>query len=468
MSNFKSFADKQELELAPITLIFGQNSSGKSTIIQSLLGMKQTLSSPHRQGEFIAIGPCVDLNSFSSIVHGHNVKNDIKLSFSFFSNLSGAGYTDIFSEAPFLAASDIRSIEFTYSHKEDGGIEDNTPSSYLKNFKYSVDTKGAKQNKLKVNISKGKLNYTNELLENYYGDSETITSLSEFISKRVDKSFRIEGAERIKSYIYKAISENTYKINKNISMPMTLAGTSFAEFSNEYLRRLSDEVIYEFNSVKYLGPLRTTPKRFYLSEVDSVFKMKGENNLGGELYMAGSKVISELNEWMKSFEIPYSLKVKNFGNELSGKVISIILKDLRNGTLVTPMDVGFGIGQVLPIITEAIVSNNNILCVEQPEIHLHPRLQAHLADLFIASVTAADGRLKNQWIIETHSESLMLRMQRRIREGKIKKELVKVYYVLSDESGSKILSLPLDDDGDFTEHWPNGFFEERLNEIFGG
>ncbi|OWF75503.1 hypothetical protein B4903_20025 [Yersinia frederiksenii] len=200
--------------------------------------------------------------------------------------------------------------------------------------------------------------------------------------------------------------------------------------------------------------------------------MKGESNLGGELYEAGRGVINQINEWMSSFEIPYTLDVKNFGSDLSGDIISIILEDRRNKTQVTPMDVGFGIGQVLPIITDAVISRDNIICVEQPEIHLHPRLQAHLADLFIDSVIHRDpvkgDRIKNQWIIETHSESLILRIQRRIREKKISKELVKVYYVNAEDGGSKILELPLDDDGDFTVHWPHGFFDERANEIFGG
>ena len=130
------------------------------------------------------------------------------------------------------------------------------------------------------------------------------------------------------------------------------------------------------------------------------------------------------------------------------------------------MDVGFGIGQVMPIITEAVVSKNTTICVEQPEIHLHPKLQAHLADLFIDSVNAKKNN--NQWIIETHSEALMLRIQKRIRQERINKSLVKVYYVISDTEGSKIIDLPLDDEGDFTELWPEGFFEERLNDLFGG
>lgn len=471
IKNFKSFSDIQSLDLAPITLIFGPNSSGKSTIIQSLLGMKQTLSTPQKQAGFIANGACLDLNSFVSLIHGHDVNKEIELSFSFIYNLSAQEYQDTFSERQFLAASDIRKVAFTYAHKEKS--DDDISSCFLKNFKYGISNNSERETKLDLNITKGNKNFTQELSENYYGDSATIKSLSSFMLKRIERMSE-NNFEKFKGFIVDSIRENIYKVNKNVSIPMTLHSEAFSDFTNNYLGILSSEISHEFNNIKYLGPLRTTPKRFYLSGKDNTVKMKGESNLGGELYESGNEVVKEINKWMNSFEIPYELSVKNFGSEISGDIISIILKDKRNNTLVTPMDVGFGIGQVLPIITDAIISKNNILCVEQPEIHLHPRLQAHLADLFIDSVLTENKskngtqKIKNQWIIETHSESLILRMQRRIREKKISKELVKVYYVIAENEGSKIVNLPLDDDGDFTVHWPHGFFDERVSEIFGG
>jgi len=195
--------------------------------------------------------------------------------------------------------------------------------------------------------------------------------------------------------------------------------------------------------------LRSSPKRFYSAETNQYSKGEGKNNLGIELYKAIGSVKGPINQYLRQFEIPYELDASNIGNINSGDVISIELKDLRNN-------------KVLPIILESLISKNKILCVEQPEIHLHPKLQAHLADLFIDSVNN-----NNQWIIETHSEALMLRIQRRIREGKISKEDVSVLYVDAGDHGAQITPLHLDNDGDFTVHWPNGFFEERLNEQVG-
>ena len=169
------------------------------------------------------------------------------------------------------------------------------------------------------------------------------------------------------------------------------------------------------------------------------------------------------------FEIPYELDVIKMGEpSLAGEHITIALTDRRTDTQVTLADVGYGINQILPVIIEGIASREGaILCVEQPEIHLHPRLQANIADLMIDTIADEPGKRK-QWIVETHSELLILRLQRRIREGKIKPEDVSVLYVdPNDESveGSEIIPLRVDENGDFIDHWPEGFFDEAFNEL---
>jgi len=94
---------------------------------------------------------------------------------------------------------------------------------------------------------------------------------------------------------------------------------------------------------------------------------------------------------------------------------------------------------------------------------LHPKLQANFADFFIS--TAADE--KCQWIIETHSEALILRIQRRIREKTLQAKDVAVVFVHPDnDEGSLIFNLRLSETGDFIDEWPGGFFEERFNEMF--
>jgi predicted ATPase len=121
---------------------------------------------------------------------------------------------------------------------------------------------------------------------------------------------------------------------------------------------------------------------------------------------------------------------------------------------------------VLPIVVELLSRRESIIAVEQPETHLHPRLQARLADLFID--TTQEGGRGNQLIVETHSEHLMLRVQRRIREGMLDASLVSIVYIDQDADGlATAKQLRLNDHGEFLDEWPNGFFDDRLEELFG-
>jgi hypothetical protein len=139
---------------------------------------------------------------------------------------------------------------------------------------------------------------------------------------------------------------------------------------------------------------------------------------------------------------------------------------------VSPSNMGIGFSQMMPLVASAFGSENSLIAIEQPELHIHPALQTELADLFMQSAKER----ANRFLIETHSEHLILRVMRRIREtarnslpeGKqpIKPEDVTVLYVQPGENGSTVQELRIDEQGRFVDNWPQGFFEERLDEMF--
>jgi predicted ATPase len=180
-----------------------------------------------------------------------------------------------------------------------------------------------------------------------------------------------------------------------------------------------------------------------------------------------------------------------------------VLLDIINNLEVTAQDIGVGISQVLPIIVLSLSTWDGILAIEQPELHIHPALQVAIGDLFIAEVikqradmeTPTEIQYKDSptvdldelyrknsnindrkfFILETHSEHLLLRLLRRVREtpedthpeqlGSLSADMLAVYYLENKGSGTTIYHLPVDDDGDFTQEWPDGFFEERDDEL---
>jgi len=158
---------------------------------------------------------------------------------------------------------------------------------------------------------------------------------------------------------------------------------------------------------------------------------------------------------------------------LGGDLTELIMTDLRSGTYVSHRDVGIGVSQVLPVLVSAYAATNQLIAIEQPEIHVHPKLQAELGDVFIES---ALGDRKNTFLIETHSEHLLLRIMKRMRQT-FEHELPKaalpvgaadvmVVYVEPDGPRSIVREMPLNDRGELVKAWPGGFFEEGLREVF--
>lgn len=216
--------------------------------------------------------------------------------------------------------------------------------------------------------------------------------------------------------------------------------------------------------VNHVSPLRAHPKRYYF--LDNANINTSINTLDGnsltEVLKENTKVRTKVNEWLKKFglqvnvstlqDIIHKLKVRQHSLEL----------DIT--------DVGFGISQILPIIVQGFLSfDNSLTMIEQPEIHLHPKMQADLADLFIDIVKNRNKRKSNSMnlqkylLIETHSEYLLRRLRRRIAEGKISSEDVAIYFLEhpdDGQSGTIINEKTISSNGYFD--WPQDFYAKEL------
>ncbi len=233
---------------------------------------------------------------------------------------------------------------------------------------------------------------------------------------------------------------------------------------NQNILLMRDRLSRKMDEIAYIGPLRQEPQRFgrYSPTDDSDVGSSGENMLSA--LFSDKKLVMRVNNFLAMMEMPYKIKIHQLeSQETLGSVIHMALVNKHTNIELAPTDVGVGYSQVLPLITQAALSRRSLVCVEQPELHLHPAMQARIAEVFIE---AAMGGSNVQFLIETHSESLMLRFLRHIREGLLDPESIQVLYVDQDSEGaSHIHELPISPSGEFVGGWPNGFFDERLEEL---
>jgi len=259
-----------------------------------------------------------------------------------------------------------------------------------------------------------------------------------------------------------------------------------------------------------LGPLRSYPARFsiFAGAQDAPWSSSGAH--AWSLVRDDERVRSAVNQWLRRdrLDTAYELAVRRLIplevaqeevdavlNDMSdaveepevlaqeirerlqghstGALRELVLLDQRSKTAVSHRDVGLGISQVLPVLVSAYGSDSRIVCIEQPELHLHPKLQADLSDVFIE---CALGGKQNTFILETHSEHLMLRILRRIREtsdgdlapglSPVRPSDVAVIYAEPSSEGTRLIEIPVQADGEFARKWPKGFFAERSEELF--
>lgn len=240
------------------------------------------------------------------------------------------------------------------------------------------------------------------------------------------------------------------------------------EVFDQYIRAVRQVGAWSqiFENVNHIAPLRTpVPRYSVLGRMPtSDIGAGGENllrTLGSEEQVRNSKTLTDLvDSWVSDrFGMLRKLRIEDV--DPAGTVRALLGDEQTGFDSINVANMGEGISQLLPIVASTLTTSDyECLLIEQPEIHLHPAAQSDLGDLFIENI---GERKRRQFIIETHSEHLLLRIRRRVAEGMISPNDVAILYVERGDEQSSIRQLVLDEKGHFTE-WPEGFFEEGYNE----
>lgn len=231
-----------------------------------------------------------------------------------------------------------------------------------------------------------------------------------------------------------------------------------------FISQVIDKLEESFNTqrINYVSPLRAHPKRYYFLDKAKVnaFLDTLDGEAIAETLKEDSTLKSSVNNWFKKFNLHIDV------GPIKDIIHQIVVK--QNSLDLDITDVGFGVSQVLPVIIQGFLSKErSITLIEQPEIHLHPKMQADLADLFIDIAIKKNpkkgGFIASKYlIIETHSEYLLKRLRRRISEGKISAEQVGIYYIEPQEETKSATIKKIDISAKGAFEWPKDFYTGDL------
>ena len=223
-----------------------------------------------------------------------------------------------------------------------------------------------------------------------------------------------------------------------------------------------------FSRIRYLGPRRADPRHDYPWEGDHPKDVGqyGEKTIPALLSSRIRKhpIEPQILEWLKQLELIYSYEIPPVTD--AGKSYECLVKQYKDGPAVPLTDVGFGVSQVLPLIAQCYYApEGSILILENPEAHLHPKVQSELADVFIDVVKNRNVQI----ILESHSEHLLLRLMRRIAEYGIEEEGISAdqtafHFCEIKDGNSTARKLEVDEYGNIS-NWPKDFFGDDMGDV---
>ncbi len=434
LENFKAWREA-DLTFGKVTGFFGTNSAGKSSLLQFLLMLKQTRNATDRGLVLDFGGPLelVNLGGFTDVVHRHT---------------------------------------------EDGRI------------RWQLDWTRPKPLKITDPLNpRSEPLFTGDRLQTLceVGHQDKRLWPRELAYRLADVSFRLQPTLDTKRKFKLVADGSNFSFLRNRGRPWALPPPAksylFPSETRSYFQNadfLGDlELAYEnlMDSLYYLGPLREYPQREYHwggSSPDDVGR-RGERTV--DAILAATRDNLKRRLWPRARgvrKIPFQQIIAHWLNKL-GLIRNFSLEEIAEGTnlyraivktsprgVPTALpDVGFGVSQVLPaLVLLYYVPEGATVLMEQPEIHLHPAVQSGLADVMLNVAAVRNVQI----VVESHSEHLMRRLQRRVAEKRALSEDVKLYFVHSNRGTAELSDLRLNEWGEI-ENWPDKFFGDEMGEI---
>ena len=406
--NFKSWKKTGALRVAPLTGFFGANSSGKTSILQVLLMLKQTVERPPDWNDALDFGDestLINLGSFGDVIYRH--RQDLSLAITVSWNLP--------EKLPFelsIRGSDYRIETQTLSFST-SIVKIDKHSVTAKSFTYGI---GGRHFSIDWSPDKNRISH----------DAERV-----FLSGPL---FRCYGVR-----------------SKSPSNP------------KRYLWRFEEAFEELFSHICYLGPRREYPRPFYTWEGDHPEGVgQHGRDMVSALFSARIQLLDldeQVPRWLQRLGLIDSYRLVPVSEHENS--YEFLVTKHKGGPEVRLTDIGFGVSQVLPVLILCYyVPKGSILILEHPEAHLHPKVQSDLADVLIDVVKNRNVQI----ILESHSEHLLHRLTRRIAEGEISADDMALYACQINDGTSEIEPLKMDEYGNVS-NWPRDFFDDDAGDV---
>jgi predicted ATPase len=407
---YKSIKDECTIDIYPLTILAGANSSGKSSIIQPLLLMKQTLEAPYDPGALLLDGSNIRFTSVDQLLTRQS-ENRLGSRFS----------VEIEVDKEFS----VRNI-------------------FEKNPKKGIDV---------VETCYQKGDYSSALWS--VMSEEEINSILSDYEKNWRMHSPLPNQDENPSYHWIVARNRCYL---KLELKIESKGEKWTSSTIDNV-----DIPFQFiRKIIHIPGLRGNPERTY--KVAAI----GDNFPGTfELYVASlianwqdeeSPKLQKLGESLKALGLAENVEVK----KVDDTQVEVRVGHRRNNTtdMTSIADVGFGVSQTLPVIVALIAADPlQLVYIEQPEIHLHPRAQAALADIIIEAVNRGV-----RVMLETHSDLFLRRIQSLVAEDTLAHDKVKLHWFSKDENGfTQVSTASLDTDGSFGD-WPEDFGDVDLQE----
>jgi hypothetical protein len=564
IENFKAFGVRQRIEFKPLTLLFGPNSGGKSSVSHALHYLRELLCEgiidAHRTWSG---GDVLDLGGVQNLVHGRVPGRTVSFRVEF--TLDGmeipyyhGEYSEAVTDRDFYEQR-IRELVSTAAVSleiDTGG----TPEVKRLVFEVNGDTVAEFQcQRLKPHAEVSNINWEHPIFLRFKEDLSGGSSSSDFgdsiVPEYQPRTFSTKSEEyahlrQVAKWIYDWHGDQapfmmsgwgersdfeglfvraggtpgrgaTLQLNRPAG-PIPDSSTRFRfPWPVERHDYEQEEALHEFEALlslltlgplnvlqrhlrtyRYVGPLRALPPRHNEAKERASSSRWASGVQAWESLLHGDdSLLNTISQWLEladRLDTGYRLERQRF-KELPAHISTlladpayldrielslaatiraipeqtrIILRDVGRNLQLHARDVGVGLSQIVPVLVALLEPGADLVSLEQPELHLHPRQQASLGDALIKAIRDFPTRIM---VVETHSEHLILRLLRRVRETteaeaepdtELSASQVAVVYVQPNGTNATVTSIALTDDGDFQQAWPNGFFAERAKELF--